>query len=230
VIGVAHALGFAGALPDLKRFIFVSSGSVYDSHGHQAPNQPIPEDGSVKPSGFYAISKLAGEMLTSQAASDTGLPALSVRPSGVYGPLDRITPSRDVECAPKKILHLLRDGAEIRVSGLDAVGDYIHAGDVAQAIAGLLTCARTRHPVYNIALGEFVTLRELLAEIAKSNPSLRFREAPVAEADIAGDPSQTHGRWGAYDISRLVADTGWRPRPLAAGLKDYADWLGSHPF
>ena len=142
-------------------------------------------------------------MLTAQAKADTGLPALSVRMSGVYGPLDRTTPSRDVDCAPKKILHLLRDGAEIRVSGLDAVGDYIHAGDVAQAIAGLLICARPRHPVYNIALGEFVTLRELLAIVARINPSFQFRETPAEDADIAGNPSLTHGRWGAYDLSLI---------------------------
>ena len=48
LIGVAHALGYAGALPNLQRFIFVSSGSVYDSHGHQAPGQPLPEDGSER--------------------------------------------------------------------------------------------------------------------------------------------------------------------------------------
>lgn len=190
---------------------------------------PLPEDGSVNPSGLYAISKFVGEMLTNQAVADTCLPALSVRLSGVFGPLDRTTPSRDIHCAPKQILHLLRDGAEIRVSGLDAVGDYIHAGDIAHGIAGLLTCARPRHPVYNIALGEFVTLRELLAAIAKINPSLRFRETPAAEADLVGNPSQTHGRWGAYDISRMIADTGWRPRPLATALQDYADWLDNHP-
>jgi UDP-glucose 4-epimerase len=230
MMGITHALGFAGELPDLMRFIFVSSGSVYDNHGHQAPGQPLPEDGSVNPSGFYAISKFAGEMLTTQAMSGTGLPSLSVRLSGVYGPLDRTTASRDVHCAPKKILHQLRNGREIGVSGLDAVGDYIHASDVAHAIAGLLTCVRPRHPVYNIALGEFITLRELLALASEINPSLQFRETSSDDADIAGEANLTQGRWGAYDISRLIADTGWHPRPLAVALRDYAEWLGDNAY
>ena len=40
LMGVSHALGFAGALSSLQRFVFVSSGSVYDAHGHQALGQP----------------------------------------------------------------------------------------------------------------------------------------------------------------------------------------------
>jgi len=233
LMGVAHALGFAGALPRLERFVYVSSGSVYDPSRRPAPGQPQPEDGGVGPTGFYPVSKYIGELLTGEAAgmngAGGGLPALSVRLSGVYGPLDRRTESREVDCAPKRILHLHRAGRPVRVSGLEAIGDYVHAGDIARGIAALLTCPAPRHPVYNIAQGETVTLRGLVALAAEIEPSLKVVETALEEADLAGDPALLGGRWGAYDISRIVADTGWRPRPLVEGLRDYRDWLREHP-
>lgn len=233
LMGVANALGFAGDLPGLERFVYVSSGSVYDPNRRPAPGQPQPEDGGVGPTGFYPVSKYIGELLTGEAAGANGagggLPALSVRLSGVYGPLDRRTESREVDCAPKRILHLHRAGRPVRVSGFDAIGDYVHAGDIARGIAALLTCPAPRHPVYNIAQGESVNLRELLALVAEIESSLKVVETAPWEADLAGDPALLGGRWGAYDISRIVADTGWRPRPLIEGLRDYRDWLRDHP-
>jgi len=226
--GTARALAFAETLPGLRRFICVSSGSVYADHGRQAQDQPLPEDGSVDPSGLYAVTKLVGELLTRQAAADCGLPALSVRFSSVYGPLDRETPARAVDCAPKRMLHLHRAGRRVRIGGAQAVGDYIHAGDVAGGLIALLECPRPRHPVYNIALGEFVTLRALAETLVGAVPGFRFEEVDAAEADIAGDPAHRDGRWGAYDISRIAADCGWRPRPLPEALADYAAWLDAN--
>lgn len=230
ITGTARALAFAETLPGLRRFVCCSSGSVYAPHGRQAPGQPLPEDGSVGPAGFYAITKLVGEMLTQQAAEDYGLPALSVRFSSVYGPMDRATPSRAVDCAPKRMLHLHRAGEEVRISGAQAMGDYIHAADVAAAVIALLTCPRPRHPVYNIALGEFVTLRDLAEAAAAAVPGFRFKETAPEQAHVRGDPARTDGAWGAYDISRMVADTGWRPRLLGEALADYAAWLTANPW
>jgi nucleoside-diphosphate-sugar epimerase len=148
-----------------------------------------------------------------------------VRFSSVYGPMDRATPSRAVDCAPKRMLHLRRAGEDVRISGAAAMGDYIHAADVATAVIALLTCTRPRHPVYNIALGEFVTLLGLAEAVAAAVPEFRFAEAAPEQAHIQGDPARLNGAWGGYDISRMVADTGWRPRALGEALADYSDWL-----
>ncbi len=223
IMGVAEAIAFAARLPALKRFINVSSGSVYADDGRQAPNQPLPEDGAVHADGWYALSKLSGELITTQAAA-SGLPALSVRLSGVYGPMDRTTPARAVDCIPRQLVHAARDSRMLRLAGLDGGGDFLHAGDVASAILALLACDIPRHPVYNIAYGAFTTLREL----ADMVPGLHWEEASPELADIAADPAFTTGRWGAYDISRLIADTGWRPRSLTEAIADYSDWLTVH--
>jgi UDP-glucose 4-epimerase len=31
--------------------------------------------------------------------------------------------------------------------------------------------------------------------------------------------------WGAYDISRLTNETGWRPRPVREALHAYMKWI-----
>lgn len=224
IMGAARALAFADALPALRRFVYVSSGSVYASHGRQAPGQPLPENDGVWPEGWYALSKHSGELLTAEAAAG-GLPAVSVRLSGVFGPMDRITATRAVECAPKRLAHAVRDRRRLRLAGLDGGGDWIHASDVAAAILALLACAALRHPVYNIAHGRFTTLRRL----AEMTPELSWEESAPDTADVAADPSMTTGRWGAYDISRIQAETGWRPRPLEQAMADYCEWLGDHP-
>lgn len=221
VMGTMEALAFAGRLEGLRRFVNVSSGSVYAG---AAPVSPLPEDGHVRPEGWYAVSKLGGEMVTAEAAL-AGLPAMSVRLSGVFGPLDRLTHARAVDCAPKRLAHAVREGRRMRLAGLDGGGDYIHAGDVAAAILSLLDCERPQHPVYNIAHGEFTTLRELAGMV----PGLNWEEAE-GEADLAADPALTMGRWGAYDISRISADTGWQPRPLAEAMADYCGWLRKHEW
>jgi hypothetical protein len=31
--------------------------------------------------------------------------------------------------------------------------------------------------------------------------------------------------WGAYDISRISAETGWRPRSVRVAFHAYMDWI-----
>jgi UDP-glucose 4-epimerase len=31
--------------------------------------------------------------------------------------------------------------------------------------------------------------------------------------------------WGAYDVSRIAAETGWKPRPVREALHAYMDWI-----
>lgn len=221
ITGTLRALAFAERLGGLRRFVNVSSGAVY---ARSAPVDPVPEDGFVGPEGWYSASKYGGEMMASAAAAE-GMPVLSVRLSGVFGPLDRETGARAVHCPPKQLAHAARAGRRMRLAGLAGGGDHIHAGDVAAAILGLLACARPRHAIYNIAHGRFTTLGALAAMV----PGLDWEE--VAEgADLAGDPALTTARWGAYDISRIAAETGWRPRPLEAAIADYCDWLRDHEW
>src|SRR5205807_9959231 len=63
VMGTDAMLEWARTLPNLKRFIYVSSGAVYKHHGPDRPGEPLPEDGYVMPRRLYGISKLASEQI-----------------------------------------------------------------------------------------------------------------------------------------------------------------------
>lgn len=221
IMGAAHALAFADGLTCLKGLICVSSGSVYADEGPV----PLPEDEYVAPDGFYAVSKFGGELLTEQARRQFGLKAAAVRLSGVYGPMDRETPHRSVECVPMRIARAALNGKTLSVRHPDAVGDFIHAGCVARAILGLLSTGTFKHPIYNIAYGEALSYARLLSLFAERVPGFDWHAVDSADAGLVGDPTRRTARWGAYDIGRIQSETDWRPIPIGDAIDDYLAWL-----
>jgi len=226
-MGTVAILDWARTLSRLQRFIYVSSGAVYKHHGPDRPGEPLPEDGYVMPRRLYGISKLASELITERYGDLFALPTASVRPSSVYGTMDRVTASRNFRHLPNRLAHLALDGARVRVNTLDAVGDYIHSEDAADAILSLLRAPRLRYSAYNVAAGEAATVGDLIRWIAEKVPGFRAEVTPPEEADILQDPTLKDGMWGAYDVSRIAVETGWKPRPTREALHAYLDWIVS---
>jgi UDP-glucose 4-epimerase len=227
-MGTAAILEWARAQPTVKRFIYVSSGAVYLHHGPNRPGEPLPEDGYVMPRRLYGISKLASELITERYGELFGLSTASVRPASVYGPMDRITASRNFCHVPNRIAHMALDGApRVRVNTIEAVGDYIHAEDLAQGIIALLNAPRLRFSVYNIAAGVTATVGDLVQWAAEKAPGFHAEITAPEDADIVRDASLRDGMWGAYDISRITSETGWKPRPVREALHAYMDWINA---
>jgi len=228
VMGTVAMLEWARTLPNLKRFIYVSSGAVYKHHGPDRPGEPLPEDGYVMPRRLYGISKLASELITERYGELFGLSTASVRPSSVYGPMDRVTASRNFRHVPNRIAHMALDGVKrVRVNTLDAVGDYIHVEDVAHAIIALLQAPHLRYSAYNVAAGATASIGDMVAWAAEKVPGFGAEVVPPEQADILQDPTLKDGMWGAYDVTRIFSETGWKPRPVRAALHAYMDWIAS---
>jgi UDP-glucose 4-epimerase len=225
LLGTVNALEFARRLPTCKRFVYVSSGAVYGEALPGTPNVPVPEDGRVSPVELYGITKFGSEHITRRYGEMFGLDVASVRFSGVYGPMDRATPARTVDCVPKKIVAAALAGKPITVKALDAGGDFIHAHDVARALAAMLRASVLNHGVYNVAYGEFTPIGELIDLVRQVVPGLRAEVVATSDAAIVYDPRDRLGRWGDYDISRLRGELGWRPRPIAEALHSYVAWM-----
>jgi UDP-glucose 4-epimerase len=177
------------------------------------------------PLRLYGISKWASELVVNRYAGLFGLSAASVRLSSVYGPMDRVTASRNFRHVPNKVAHLALARRTIRVNTLDGVGDYLHAGDAAEAMARLLLAPRLSYSAYNIASGVATSTEELVAFAAEKIPGTRAEIAAPEDADILQDAGLRDGMWGAYEISRIFAEVGWRPRPVREALHDYIDWI-----
>jgi UDP-glucose 4-epimerase len=228
LMGTVALLEWARTVPGLQRFICVSSGSVYKHHGPDRPGEPLPEDGYVMPRTLYGISKMASELVTERYGDLFGLSTLSVRLASVYGTMDRPTASRTYRHGPNKVAHMAVAGAgRVLVNSLDAVSDYIHSEDVARGIVALLRLERPRYSVYNIGTGLATRLGDLVQWAAEKRPGFHAEIVPPEEADIVQDATRLDGMWGAYDISRISAETGWRPRSVREALHGYMDWIAS---
>jgi nucleoside-diphosphate-sugar epimerase len=223
LMGTVALLDWARAAPGLRRFLLVSTGSVYGDEGPAEAGAPLPEEGYVAPTTLYGISKHAAELVARRYGEIDGMPVTAVRLASVYGPMDRVTEARHVRCLPWRVAHLALAGEELRAASYDAVGDWIHAGDVAAAIALLLRAPAPRHPVYNVGSGRAETIAGLVAA-ARAVLPVTARET-AEDPNLPGDPARRAGQWGAYDITRLRQELGWQPAPLGQRLREYIDWI-----
>ena len=82
-----------------------------------------------------------------------------------------------------------------------------------------------------MALGQAVTVGEMIGWAAERVPAVRAEAVPPDQADILQDSPSRGGMWGPYDVSRIVAETGWRPRPMRDAFHAYMDWIAAaeHP-
>ncbi len=161
---------------------------MYKHHGPDRPGEPLPEDGYVMPRRLYGISKLASELITERYADLFGFSAASVRPSSVYGSMDRVTASRNFRHAPNRVAHMAVEGVQrVRVNTLAAGRRLRHVEDVAQAIVALLRAPALRYSAYNIAAGSTATLGDLVTWAAEKAPGFHAEVVPAADADILQD-------------------------------------------
>ena len=226
VMGTVAVLDWIRSQPRPARFLYVSSGAVYKHHGPDRPGEPLPEEGYVMPRRLYGISKLASELITERYGDLFGLSTASIRPSSVYGTMDRVTASRNHRHVPNRIAHMAVEGVQrVRVNTLTAVGDYVHVEDVAGAIVALLRTPTLHYSTYNVAQGCVTTIAELVDWAAQRAPGFHAQVVADADADIVQDASLRDGMWGAYDISRITTQTGWKPRPVRDALHGYMQWI-----
>jgi UDP-glucose 4-epimerase len=229
IMGTARALDWARGLKNLKRFVYVSTGSVY---ADAVPAQekeffPLPEDGYLGPTALYDVSKYSSELIALRFKQIYALDLAIVRLSSVFGPMDRQTPARGTKNLCNYITNAAALGRALTVDSDQAVGDYVYAPDVADGICRLLLARRdaVKHDVYNLAQGETSTVRDLADLAAKTAPGFKLEIVTAAKAEMQTMPDRRTGKWAAYDISRAAADLGWRPRALAITIADYIAWL-----
>lgn len=228
LMGTVRLLDWARKQQGLKRFVYVSSGSVYRNHGPDWSGEPLPEEGYVAPLKLYGISKFASEMIANRYSDLFGLPAISVRLASVYGTMDRATESRNFRHVPNRIAHMALAGETVRPTNTEAVGDYVHVEDVARAIIALIAAPKLSYRTYNIGSGMITTIGDFIAYAAEKAPGLKWELSPFDTCNIDQNPALSTGMWGVYDIARIVADTGWRPRAVRDAFHGYMDWIAAN--
>jgi nucleoside-diphosphate-sugar epimerase len=195
------------ATAGVRRFVYASSSSVY------GPEQrPLVESAVPRPLSPYGASKLAAEVLVGAYAQQRGLSTVSLRYFSVYGPRQR------PDMAAHRFIEALLDHRPVPVYGDGSQArDFTYVADVVAATSAALTAAVPTGSVFNIARGEPVEVRDLIAILADQ---LGVEPRIVRRPHRAGDTPRTEGCAAA---AREALH--WRPLvDLRSGLRQQVEW------
>ncbi|MFC1889198.1 NAD-dependent epimerase/dehydratase family protein [Thermodesulfobacteriota bacterium] len=145
----------------VSRFIHLSSIAVYG----RPRTVPIGEDHPRTPNNPYSRSKIEGEAIALEAHKRHGLPVVSVRPAGIYGPR-----SRYGQAPLFAFMAMLRAKGRRRIPAI-AGGPkmhHVHVEDVASAIRLLMTAPADLGGAYNVADDTPLTQGVLLGAIMEA--------------------------------------------------------------
>jgi dihydroflavonol-4-reductase len=223
--GAVRTVIEAAAKGGARRVVHCSTVGVHGDVEHP----PATEDAPLNPGDIYQETKLEGEHVARQAASDTGIEVVIARPTGIYGPGDR------------RLLKLFKGVARRRFVILGDGRIYYHLTYIDDLIDGFRLCGTVPAAAgrtYILAGGEVTTLNELTALIAEeahvAPPKIHLPVWPfwtagaVCEAICAPlgiEPPIYRRRVDfftksrAFDISRARTELGYAPR---VGLREGA--------
>jgi nucleoside-diphosphate-sugar epimerase len=180
--------------------VYVSSDAVYGFDVN-----PVTEATPVVPGGYYGLAKYAGEKLLEYVAEAKGLPLLSLRVAGVFGPGDS-----HASYGPNSFARSLARDRTVRIFGQgEEERDHIYVNDVARLMVALMRAGASG--VFNVATGRSRPFGQVVETIRKLVPY----EVVVTNAARKG--AITHR---SYDIARLDgAVPGFLFTPFEDGLR-----------
>jgi UDP-glucose 4-epimerase len=197
--------------PQLKRFVYASSSSIYGN----AEAFPTAETACPQPVSPYGITKLAGERLCGLYYQNFGVPTTALRYFTVYGPRQR--PDMAFHKFFKAILHdepitIYGDGQQTR--------DFTFVSDCIAANLAAANVPEAVGEVFNIGGGSRVVLTEIIKTMEKivDRPiHLKFIENAMGDA-----------RHTSADTSKAQKILGYQPQvSLAEGLTKEWEWVKS---
>lgn len=197
-----------------RRVVYLSSGgAIYGDLARGADEQT-----ARQPRSYYGAGKVAAEAMLHACVATSDWTAISLRPSNLYGPRQRVTkgfaiiPTLFDRATDGKPFEIWGDGAIVR--------DYCYIDDLADAVvAALVSPAPHRFRAYNVASGETASVVDLVraCEQASGRPiDVAFRPARSVDVPhVSPDPRA------------IQNELGWSARiGLAEGLARTWQWRG----
>jgi nucleoside-diphosphate-sugar epimerase len=223
--GVVNALEVARSLPNFRRFVQISSCAVF---GDVPGVTELDEDSPANSTNLYGVTKLAGERVALRYGDLFGLDVIAVRPSNVYGPMERFTAGYAGATELREMLRIHFSGEPIKVASLNAsYRDWTFAEDVAEGIErAWLVAGPLPHRVYIVSSGEHYAIGEVLEAFRVNLPGLEYRVVAPDEANYPVDA----GGPGPLPLNRRAREhLGWSPRtPFADGMRRYLAWIADN--
>jgi UDP-N-acetylglucosamine 4-epimerase len=204
----------------VKRFVYAASSSTYGDH----PQLPKVEDLIGKPLSPYAVTKYLDELYADVYSRCYGMEQIGLRYFNVFGP--RQDPNGAYAAVIPRWTAEMLAGAQSVINGDGETSrDFCFVDNVVQAnlLAGLAENREAVNQVYNVAVGNRTTLKQLHEFIAEALihecPGLQIK--PPRFADFrAGDV-----RHSLADISKARQRLNYAPtHDVRAGLRTAMSW------
>ena len=199
VAGTQGLLQLASSLPNLQRFLFVSSCHIYAPVQRDAPI--VTEESPIGPINGYGITKLRAEQAVMQAGREHGMDVIVARGFQHTGPRQ---PPRFM--LPEWASQLAGGTATIEVKCLQSLIDFSDARDVVRAYRLLLERG-IGGQIYNVGSGVARLSGQILTELQNIHARLNPRMEQEAIVELSNKP-QTNP---IANIEKLRRDTGWQP-------------------
>jgi GDP-L-fucose synthase len=208
---------------NVSKLVFFGSSCIYP----KACPQPIKEEylltSALEPTNeAYAIAKIAGLKMCEAYNRQYGTRFVSVMPTNLYGPNDNydLKSSHVLPALIRKAHEAkLRGDASLPVWGSGTPRrEFLHVDDLADAAAFLMENDSVNEGVFNVGVGEDLTIRELAEVVCR---------VVGFEGERVFDPTKPDGTpRKLLDVSKLQ-DMGWRASiALEDGIRaTYADFL-----
>ena len=229
LVGLATMAQLA-AKTGIRRLINLSSGSAYglpDGEKSDWPPTLHEEHTRERPVSLYALSKFATEITTRRIAALTGLDALSVRLSSIFGPWERDTGFRDTLSAPLQASVAAHCG-ETAILERHESRDWTYSRDVADALLVLMSYQNPKYDLYNITAGRTWGTIDWCKRLAQNFPNFRYQIAGADDTPNIDLYSLTDRP--PLDPGRLRDDLGYSlPCDIDVMFADFRQWLFANP-
>ena len=176
----------ASRINDVKRIVHAGSAEVYG----KPETVPITEDHPLAPRSPYAASKVASDRLMFSYYCTYGLPVVTSRFFGIYGPRQSIE-----KAIPKFILKIHNNEPPVVYGDGMQSRDYMYVTDAADAYARLGVAENVDGQVVNVGTGTEIKIIDLAKTILKtmnSNLEPIFTEKlhPGEAGRLVSDPTK----------------------------------------
>lgn len=223
-VNIAGFLNMLVAARDanVKSFTYAASSSTYGDH----PALPKVEHTIGKPLSPYAVTKYVNELYADVFARNYGFNAIGLRYFNVFGP--RQDPNGAYAAVIPKWTAALLQGDEIFINGDGETSrDFCFVLNAVQAnlLAATSEVGESRNEVYNVAVGDRATLKDLFFQLQEN----------LRRIGIESKSKLTHREFRAGDVRHSQADIEKAKRLLAyapnynlkKGLKIAVSWYVS---
>ncbi len=209
---------------EVPRFVYASSSSVYGDH----PDLPKREHKIGNPLSPYSLTKLIGEQYARIFSSTYGLSCIGMRYFNAFGA--RQTPEGAYAAVIPRWFKALWNGEIPRIYGDGETSrDFCYVQNVVQIniLGGTTSSPEAQNTVYNVAVGDRTTLRELFSLVREQVARYRPEAASVEPRYEDFRPGDV--RHSLADISRAQELLGYEPQySLRRGLEEAASWYAAN--